>query len=119
MNFEHAYDSRGNITSEKRNGAETKYAYDALGQLVYVNDPHEGAIWYYKYDQGGNILEKRRYARGADGTQGALEGDGSVRVRGRELEGQADEVQRADDHIRRDWEPAGRRRAEVRVEHAI
>ena len=72
MNFEYAYDSRGNITSEKRNGVETKYAYDALGQLVYVNDPHEGAIWYYKYDQGGNILEKRRYARSADGTQGAL-----------------------------------------------
>ena len=41
----------------------TKYAHDALGQLIYVNDPHEGAIWYYKYDQGGNILEKRRYAR--------------------------------------------------------
>ncbi len=73
MNFEYEYDSRGNIISEKRNGAETKYAYDALGQLIYVNDPHEGAIWYYKYDQGGNILEKRRYARGADGTQGALE----------------------------------------------
>ena len=73
MNFEYEYDSRGNIISEKRNGAETKYAYDALGQLVYVNDPHEGAIWYYKYDQGGNILEKRRYARSADGTQGALE----------------------------------------------
>ena len=73
MNFEYEYDSRGNIISEKRNGAETKYAYDALGQLIYVNDPHEGAIWYYKYDQGGNILEKRRYARSADGTQGALE----------------------------------------------
>ena len=73
MNFEYEYDSRGNIISEKRNGAETKYAYDALGQLIYVNAPHEGAIWYYKYDQGGNILEKRRYARSADGTQGALE----------------------------------------------
>ena len=49
-----------------------KYANDALGQLVYVNDLYEEAILYYKYDQDGNILEKRGYECNADGTQGAL-----------------------------------------------
>ena len=41
MNFEYEYDSRGNIVSEIRNGAETKYEYDTIGQLVYVSDPHD------------------------------------------------------------------------------
>ena len=27
-----------------------------------MNDPREGATWAYAYDQGGNILEKKRYA---------------------------------------------------------
>ena len=72
MNFEYEYDNRGNIISEKRNGLETKYQYDALGQLIYVNDPHENAIWYYTYDCGGNILEKKKYARNTDGTTGTL-----------------------------------------------
>ena len=39
-----------------------KYAYDALGQLIRVNDPHENATWVYNYDRGGNILSKVRYA---------------------------------------------------------
>ena len=34
----YTYDSRGNITSETRNGNTTTYEYDALGQLVRVND---------------------------------------------------------------------------------
>ena len=72
MNFEYEYDNRGNIISEKRNGLITKYQYDALGQLIYVNDPHENAIWYYTYDCGGNILEKKKYARNTDGTTGTL-----------------------------------------------
>ena len=38
------------------------YAYDALGQLTWVNNGWERATWTYAYDQGGNILEKRRYA---------------------------------------------------------
>lgn len=40
---------------------DTSYAYDALGQLVRVNDQREQATWVYAYDQGGNILEKKRY----------------------------------------------------------
>ena len=34
------------------------YAYDALGQLVRMNDPHENVTWVYNYDRGGNILSK-------------------------------------------------------------
>lgn len=68
--FDYAYDNRGNIISEKRyapgaaeaDKKETTYAYDALGQLIRVNDPHEGATWVYAYDRGGNILSKTRYA---------------------------------------------------------
>ena len=62
MNFAYTYDSRGNITSETRNGLTTTYVYDALGQLVRVNDPHENATWIYSYDRGGNILNKVKYA---------------------------------------------------------
>ena len=62
MNFAYMYDSRGNITSETRNGLTTTYVYDALGQLIRVNDPHENATWIYSYDRGGNILNKAKYA---------------------------------------------------------
>ncbi|MDL2206933.1 RHS repeat-associated core domain-containing protein [Eubacteriales bacterium OttesenSCG-928-N13] len=40
----------------------TSYAYDKLGQLTRVNDPHESATWVYDYDCGGNILSKKKYA---------------------------------------------------------
>ena len=40
----------------------TIYAYDALGQLIRVNDPHENATWVYNYDRGDNILSKVKYA---------------------------------------------------------
>ena len=62
MNFEYAYDNRGNIVSEKRGELTTTYAYDALGQLIRVNDPYENATWVYNYDRGGNILSKVKYA---------------------------------------------------------
>ena len=44
------------------------HEYDALGQLVRVNDPNDmssgatGTTWVYTYDRGGNILSKARYA---------------------------------------------------------
>ena len=62
ISFEYEYDSRGNIVSEKRGNLTTTYAYDALGQLIRVNDPHENATWVYSYDRGGNILSKVKYA---------------------------------------------------------
>ena len=62
ISFEYEYDFRGNIVSEKRGNLTTTYAYDALGQLIRVNDPHENATWVYSYDRGGNILSKAKYA---------------------------------------------------------
>ena len=75
MNFAYEYDSRGNITSENRNGKVTTYTYDALGQLIRVNDPNDptagesGTTWLYTYDRGGNILSKSYY-RYTTGTPG-------------------------------------------------
>ena len=70
ISFEYAYDSRGNITSEKYGDLTTTYQYDALGKLIHENDPHENATWVYSYDRGGNITSKVKYAyaTGAVGT---------------------------------------------------
>ena len=62
ISFEYTYDTRGNIISEKRGNLTTTYVYDALGQLIRANDPHENATWVYNYDRGGNILSKVKYA---------------------------------------------------------
>lgn len=35
--------------------------YDALGQLIRADDPHEQATWKYYYDLGGNITKKEKY----------------------------------------------------------
>ena len=46
----------------------TTYSYDALGQLIRVNDPNDptagegGTTWLYNYDRGGNILSKTYHA---------------------------------------------------------
>ncbi|MGJ4850992.1 RHS repeat domain-containing protein [Bacillota bacterium Meth-B3] len=74
MDFSYTYDERGNITSETRSGVTdpTEYGYDAIGQLNYVSDPREDAIWEYDYDCGGNITGKRKYARLPGGSSGAL-----------------------------------------------
>ena len=74
ISFEYAYDNAGNITSEKRSSKYTTYQYDALGQLIRVNDQNDttigttGTTWTYSYDKGGNILSKSRYAYTAAGT---------------------------------------------------
>ena len=59
-NHSYAYDNVGNIVSAARNGVTTTYAYDALGQLIRVNDPNDGT-WTYEYDCGDNILNKMYY----------------------------------------------------------
>ena len=48
----------------------SKHIYNALGQLIRVNDPHENATWVYNYDRGGNITSKVKYAY-TTGTLGA------------------------------------------------
>ena len=65
--FSYTYDDVGNIASVTQNGKTTAYTYDALGQLIRVDDENDatsgaaGTTWTYAYDQGGNILEKKRY----------------------------------------------------------
>ncbi len=83
FNLAYTYDSRGNITSETRNNVTMTYEYDALGQLVRVNDPIDntafeaggidqpGTTWIYRYDRGGNILAKEIYDY-TTGTVGAV-----------------------------------------------
>ena len=70
-NHSYAYDNAGNIVSAARNGVTTTYAYDALGQLIRVNDPNDGT-WTYEYDCGGNILNKKQYAY-TTGTLGTVQ----------------------------------------------
>ena len=67
-NCGYGYDDNGNIASATLNGKWTGYTYDALGQLVQVNDRSDtrsgenGTTWKYTYDLGGNILKKERFA---------------------------------------------------------
>ena len=67
-NCGYGYDDNGNIASATLNGKWTGYTYDALGQLVQVNDHSDtrsgasGTTWKYTYDLGGNILKKERFA---------------------------------------------------------
>ena len=67
-NCGYGYDDNGNIASATLNGKWTGYTYDALGQLVQVNDHsntrsgENGTTWKYAYDLGGNILKKERFA---------------------------------------------------------
>ena len=66
-NCGYSYDDNGNIASATLNGKWTGYTYDALGQLVQVNDHSDtrsgenGTTWKYTYDLGGNILKKERF----------------------------------------------------------
>ena len=47
-----------------QDGKTTAYTYDALGQLIRVDDEQENATWVYTYDMGGNILSKQKFALG-------------------------------------------------------
>ena len=76
LSFAYTYDAQtSNLTSVRHITGTTAgsadkytyYVYDALGQLVRVNDQTdtaagaEGTTWVYEYDFGGNILAKKRY----------------------------------------------------------
>lgn len=63
----YGYDDNGNIANATVNGKWAGYTYDALGQLIRVNDRSDiragstGSTWVYEYDRGGNILSKKLY----------------------------------------------------------
>lgn len=67
MDFRYTYDALGNIQSMYNGASTTTYAYDALNQLVRVNDPVTQETHTYEY-QNGNILFDHLY----DYTEGEL-----------------------------------------------
>ena len=61
--FTYTYDASGNITEIKKNGATLfRYAYDSLNQLVREDNRYTGKSYTWKYDEAGNILNRKTYA---------------------------------------------------------
>ncbi|MBQ3669193.1 MAG: hypothetical protein II920_08210 [Clostridia bacterium] len=56
------------VTHDNDTDTKFTYEYDALGQLIRVNDLNDttvsatGTTWIYTYDRDGNILSKTAYA---------------------------------------------------------
>ena len=73
----YTYDDNGRIASWTCNNQACSYEYDAIGQLIRVNDQKDtrghstGTTWTYEYDNGGNITYRRKYAY----TEGTLSGE--------------------------------------------
>ena len=62
-NIKYAYDSVGNITEIRENGAlSARYEYDLLNRLVREDNKTLGKTTTITYDTNGNILSKREYA---------------------------------------------------------
>lgn len=59
--YDYEYDDVGNITEMYENGLRRAYAYDAIGQLVRVDDAYEQTTTIYQYDEDGNIWKKTEY----------------------------------------------------------
>ena len=61
--FTYTYDASGNIIEIKKNGATLfRYAYDSLNQLVREDNRYTGKSYTWKYDEAGNILNRKTYA---------------------------------------------------------
>ena len=64
----YTYDKDNRLTKTTEGTVSAGYTYDALGQLIQVNDHSDtrsgenGTTWKYTYDLGGNILKKERFA---------------------------------------------------------
>ena len=68
--FTYGYDALGNLISVNENGIQKlNYTYDALSQLVREDNYYSGKTYIWTYDKGGNILTKSEYAYTA-GTPG-------------------------------------------------
>lgn len=60
--YGYAYDDNGNITQITKNGTvRQSYVYDANDQLIRENNLDTNKTIIYTYDEGGNLLNKRRY----------------------------------------------------------
>jgi len=64
-NFTYTYNKKSQITSVTDSAVSpakaASYEYDALGQLIRENNPYSNKTVTYKYDQGGNILQRKTY----------------------------------------------------------
>ena len=68
----YTYDANGNIVSDSLGGTlKHSYVYDEAGQLVRVNDAVQNRTFCYTYDNGGNLVNKKRYAY-TTGTLGSV-----------------------------------------------
>lgn len=67
--YTYAYDANGNITKiTLSTGAQYRYVYDDLGQLIREDNSVLNRTYVYSYDNAGNILSKKTYALTAEGT---------------------------------------------------
>ena len=59
----YTYDGNGNITKiHLSTGAEYRYYYDDLGQLIREDNTSISRTYVYEYDDAGNILKKKTYS---------------------------------------------------------
>ena len=64
----YTYDGNGNITKiHLSTGAEYRYYYDDLGQLIREDNTTLSKTYVYEYDDAGNILTKKTYSLTAQG----------------------------------------------------
>lgn len=67
--YSYDYDENGNITKiSLSTGAEYRYVYDDLGQLLREDNSTLNRTYVYSYDNAGNILSKKTYALTAEGS---------------------------------------------------
>ena len=68
VSYNYAYDANGNITKiTLSTGAEYRYVYDDIGQLIREDNSTLNRTYVYSYDDAGNILSKKTYALTAAG----------------------------------------------------
>lgn len=67
--YAYTYDANGNITKiTLSTGAEYRYVYDDIGQLIREDNTSLSRTYVYTYDNAGNILTKKTYALTAAGS---------------------------------------------------
>ena len=68
ISYNYTYDANGNITKiTLSTGAEYRYVYDDIGQLIREDNSILNRTYVYSYDDAGNILSKKTYALTAAG----------------------------------------------------